>query len=72
MGVDKKGCVWEEVVYTYCKVGGSGKYRIELIVGFDRPASRAKFVARLEDKPEDVSATRRGRSRRAVAEFCAA
>ena len=26
----------------------------ELIVGFDRQASHAKFVARLEDKPEGV------------------
>ena len=41
----------------------------ELIVGFDRQASRAKFVARLEDKPEGVPWARRGRSQRAAAEF---
>ena len=35
-------------IYSYTK------YPDELIVGFDRQASHAKFVARLEDKPEGV------------------
>ncbi|OHA41150.1 MAG: hypothetical protein A3H68_02905 [Candidatus Taylorbacteria bacterium RIFCSPLOWO2_02_FULL_46_40] len=35
----------------YPKVLASSLFLGELIVGFDRQASRAKFVARLEDKP---------------------